>query len=60
MLVAFLDKLANYRAMQALHSKTTRQMAKLYGLDGSKNAEIRGSWYKLAINAGQSFIVPTV
>ena len=52
MLVAFLDKLANYRAKQPMHKKTTRQMAKLYGLDESKNAEIRGSWYKLAINAG--------
>lgn len=52
MLVAFLDKLANYRAKQPLHRKTTRKMAELYGLDDSKNAEIRGSWYKLAINAG--------
>ena len=52
MLVAFLDKLASYRAKQPMHKKTTRCMAKLYGLDGSKNAEIRGSWYKLAINAG--------
>lgn len=52
MLVAFLDKLASYRARQPMHRKTTRQMAKLYGLDDSKNAEIRGSWHKLAINAG--------
>lgn len=52
MLVAFLEKLANYRAKQPLHRKTTRRMAELYGLDDSKNAEIRGSWYKLAINAG--------
>lgn len=54
MLVAFLDKLANYRAKQPMHKKTTRHMAKLYGLDESKNAEIRGSWYKLAINAGMA------
>lgn len=52
MLVAFLDKLASYRAKQPMHRKTTRQMAELYGLDSSKNAEIKGSWYKLAINAG--------
>jgi hypothetical protein len=52
MMVAFLDKLASYRAKQPMHRKTTRRMAELYGLDSSKNAEIRGSWYKLAINAG--------
>ena len=52
MVVVFLDKLASYRAKQAMHKQTTRHMAKLYGLDDSKNAEIRGSWYKLAINAG--------
>ncbi len=52
MVVAFLDKLASYRAKQPMHRKTTRRIAELYGLDSSKNAEIRGSWYKLAINAG--------
>lgn len=57
MLVAFLDQLASYRAKQPMHKKTTRQMAELYGLDSSKNAEIRGSWYKLAINAGMSAAV---
>ena len=36
---------------------STLQMAELYGLDNSKNAEIRGSWYKLAINAGISAAV---
>lgn len=58
MLVAFLDKLANYRARQPMHRKTTRRMAELYGLDDSKNAEIRGSWYKLAINAGDTGLYP--
>ena len=53
MLVAFLDTLANYRTHQPMHKKTTRRMNDLYGLDNSKNAEIRGSWYKLAINAGE-------
>ena len=57
MVVVFLDKLASYRAKQPMHRKTTRQMAELYGLDSSKNAEIRGSWYKLAINAGTSTTV---
>lgn len=55
MLVAFLDKLASYRARQPMHKQTTRQMAKLYSLDESKNAEIRGSWYKLAVNAGRCY-----
>lgn len=57
MVVVFLDKLANYRAKQAMHKQTTRQMAKLYRLDDSKNAEIRGSWYKLAINAGMLLLL---
>ena len=57
MLVAFLDKLASYRAKQPMHKLTTRQMAKLYSLDDSKNAEIRGSWYKLAINAGMMMLL---
>lgn len=58
MLVAFLDKLASYRAKQAMHRRTTRRMAELYSLDSSKNAEIRGSWYKLAINAGLPYSYP--
>ena len=59
MLVAFLDKLASYRAKQPMHKQTTRQMAQLYRLDDSKNSEIKGSWYKLAINAGV-LLLPTV
>ena len=57
MLVAFLDKLASYRAKQPMHKQTTRHMAKLYSLNDSKNAEIRGSWYKLAINAGMMLLL---
>lgn len=58
MLVAFLDKLASYRARQAMNKQTTRHMAKLYSLDESKNAEIRGSWYKLAVNAEDDAVLP--
>ncbi|DBB10759.1 hypothetical protein WJX82_009512 [Trebouxia sp. C0006] len=58
MVVAFLDKLASYRTRQPMHRKTTRRMAELYGLDSSKNAEIRGSWYKLAINAEDEAVLP--
>ena len=47
-----MDKLASYRTQQPMHKKTARRMAELYDLDSSKNAEIKGSWYKLAINAG--------
>lgn len=39
--------------MQPLHSSTTRLMADLYGLDASRNAEVKLSWYKLAIGAGE-------
>lgn len=37
---------------EPLHPKTTRAMAGLYGFDASKNAEIRGSWYRLCLLAG--------
>ena len=52
--MAFLDKLAQLRSMQPLHSSTTRKMADLYGLDASKNAEIKAVWYRLCINAGNA------
>lgn len=51
---AFLEKLGQLRGMQPLHSSTTRRMADLYSLDASRNAEIKLSWYKLAIGAGKS------
>lgn len=38
--------------MQPMHPKTTRAMATAYGFDVSKNAEIRGSWYRLCLQAG--------
>ena len=38
--------------MQPMHPKTTRAMAAAYGFDASKNAEIRGSWYRLCLQAG--------
>jgi Leukotriene A4 hydrolase, C-terminal len=38
--------------MQPMHQKTTRAMAAAYGFDASKNAEIRGSWYRLCLQAG--------
>ena len=38
--------------MQPMHPKSTRAMAAAYGFDASKNAEIRGSWYRLCLQAG--------
>lgn len=35
-----------------MHPRTTRAMATAYGFDASKNAEIRGSWYRLCLLAG--------
>lgn len=58
--VAFLEKLAQLRSLQPLHPTITRQMAELYSLDVSKNAEIRAAWYKLAIAAEDSAILPLV
>lgn len=46
--------------MQPLHPKTTRAMAALYGFDGSKNAEIRSSWYRLCLLAGMWTDTPFV
>ncbi|KAK9817160.1 hypothetical protein WJX72_010543 [[Myrmecia] bisecta] len=54
--VAFLDKFAQLRGMQAPHPRVTRQMNELYGFDASKNAEIRASWYKLCITAGDEAV----
>jgi leukotriene-A4 hydrolase len=52
----FLDKLLEFRAMQPMHPKTTRAMAAAYGFDASKNAEIRGSWYRLCLQAGDTAV----
>ena len=46
------DKLGELRSLQPLHPRTTRAMESLYGFDASKNAEIRGSWYRLCLLAG--------
>eukprot|EP00884_Botryococcus_braunii_P019549 jgi/Botrbrau1/6278/Bobra.0129s0023.1 len=51
-LLAFLIKLEELRAPQPFHPSTTRALDKVYGLDASKNSEIRSNWYKLCIDAG--------
>ena len=56
--VLFLDNLLDYRAMQAMHPKTTRRMAEVYGFDHSQNAEIRSSWYRLCLSAGEQYPMP--
>lgn len=58
--VAFLDKLAEYRAMTPLHPSTARRMNDLYALDASSNSEIRCSWYLLCIKAGDGSVLPRV
>lgn len=56
--VAFLDKLAELRALQPLHPSVTRKMNELYALDGRTNSEIRSSWLLLCINAGDEAVLP--
>ena len=55
-IVAFMEQLSDYRAMQPLHPSTMRSMAALYGLDGSRNAEIKAAWLRLGLNAGTTFM----
>lgn len=43
-LVAFLEKLGQYRAVQAMSPRVTQRLAELYGIYDSKNAEIRWAW----------------
>jgi len=57
-MVAFLDKLGQYRALQPLHARVTGALASLYGLYSSKNTEIRAAFYKLAIAAEDPAVLP--
>ncbi|PSC70392.1 Leukotriene A-4 hydrolase isoform A [Micractinium conductrix] len=57
-IVAFLDKLGELRSMQPLHPTITRKMDELYDLDASHNSEIRSSWLKLCIDAGDEATLP--
>lgn len=59
-LVAFLEKLGEYRAPQPMNKKVTQLMATMYGLYDKKNSEIRsagvvpGAWlvlYKMFLEA---------
>ena len=56
--VAFLDKLGEYRSMTAMHKSMTRKMNDLYSLDDSHNAEIRCSWYLLCIKVKEVLTLP--
>ena len=40
-LIAFLDKLIEYRCLTPMHKTITRRLAQLYHLYDSKNAEVR-------------------
>lgn len=48
-MVAFLLKIGEYRSMTPMAPAMTRKMSELYGLDDSRNAEIRCAWYLLCI-----------
>ncbi|GLI61916.1 hypothetical protein VaNZ11_004440 [Volvox africanus] len=50
-MVAFLDKLRQFRALQPMHKTMTKRLAELYGIYDSNNSEIRYSFFKLAIPA---------
>lgn len=52
-MVAFLEKLGELRSLQPLAPSTCRKMDALYGLDASRNGEIRCSWYQLCVKAGE-------
>ena len=56
--VAFLSHLADLRAMKALHPTTARAMGELYGLDASRNAEIRFAWCKTCVAAEDEAALP--
>lgn len=43
---AFLSKLGELRSMTPLSARATRDIAALYGLDASANAEIKCEWLK--------------
>ncbi|GAB4820711.1 hypothetical protein N2152v2_007757 [Parachlorella kessleri] len=58
--VAFLDALRELCTKQALHASTARKMAALYGLDSTRNSEIRFSWYQLCLKAGDEAVLPQV
>ncbi|GLC43936.1 hypothetical protein PLESTB_000211500 [Pleodorina starrii] len=57
-MVAFLDKLGQFRAPQPMHSRVTKKLAEMYGIYESNNAEIRFSFFKLAIPAEDDSALP--
>ncbi|KAG2497173.1 hypothetical protein HYH03_004762 [Edaphochlamys debaryana] len=57
-MVAFLDKLGQYRAPQPMNKRVTQLLAKLYGIYDTKNAEIRFAFFKLAIPAEDDQALP--
>ncbi|KXZ45002.1 hypothetical protein GPECTOR_59g609 [Gonium pectorale] len=56
--VAFLERLGTYRAPQPMHARVTQRLGQLYGVYESKNAEIRFSFFKLAIPANDLQALP--
>ncbi|KAL6763643.1 peptidase family M1-domain-containing protein [Haematococcus lacustris] len=58
--VAFLDKLTEFRAMQPMHASMTQKMAAFYRLYATNNAEIRASFFRLALEAEDPEVLPHV
>jgi len=59
-IVAFLEKLGQYRSAQPMHADNTRRLVELYGLLDTKNAEIRSAFFKLALAAEDQTVLPHV
>ncbi|MEW5318023.1 MAG: hypothetical protein WDW38_009277 [Sanguina aurantia] len=58
--ITFLDKLASLRSMTPLSPLVARQLEAVYSLGARKNAEIRLSWYLLAIKSECEEVLPQV
>ncbi|MEW5304551.1 MAG: hypothetical protein WDW36_007155 [Sanguina aurantia] len=59
-LLTFLDKLASLRCMTPLSPRVARQLEEVYSLGDRRNAEIRLSWYLLAIKSECEEVLPQV
>lgn len=59
-IVAFLDKLAEYRSLTPLNKRVTSHMASIYGFYQTRNAEVKLVFYRLAILAEDEEVLPFV
>ncbi|GAX73644.1 hypothetical protein CEUSTIGMA_g1095.t1 [Chlamydomonas eustigma] len=59
-MVTFLEKLMEYRSLMPLHAKVAQGMDEVYNMSAYRNCEIRAAWYKLAISAEETSVLPQV